>query len=412
MNFKTKKILAVAVDCGFDGVKIDINKHLYSFPSYIIPMDAEKELIANGNSNSDKIIYSELVSNQATQSYVIGSTAQTLINDYPEDGEHRALIDSLKDLDEFFTMKEAVYLIRSAVAYAIVKYSEDNDIGFSIEKMDSYKIYLELPLPHSIKNEAFGYLQGPLSKQTEIVMQINQNRHHIVLDIASENIYSTSQVLSVFNNYIFTEDGNIIPNLENVFDILPAIIVDGGYRTQGLASIRKDSSLLVDRVESYEDYSMIEVNKQVAKIINDKAHENELDNYNPIREYDIDEYIATKSNFVYDIKDDSAKLGKRRFCVDFKAIEQLKKDVIIETAENYSKFLINDYGIRNAKTIIIAGGTGAAFASTIIDYINDYDSNIDVKLVENNYNGRIESPAFSIVIGAHENLLNIISAKE
>lgn len=409
---KSKKIIAIEIDCGFNGVKIDINKKLYSFPSYIIPLDSEKEIILNGSDEFDRIIYSERLSNQGALSYIIGDTAETLINHYPATGKYRELINDLKELPKFFGMTEAIYLIRAAIAYSLVKYSDDNNIGFTLDKLDTYTIYVGITLPHSLKNQAYGYLRGPLSEPISLNLQINDEMFTIDLNIDNENILGSSQVLAVFTNLLFDEDGNISADYENVLNMLPAVICDGGYRTQGIASIRKGTSLMVEKVHSYEEYSMIEVNKKVAAIINDNAQKNTLVNYNPIREYDIDQYIRSKTDFVYDIEDNNTKIGKRRIRVNFEEIEQLKHQVLKEMSEEYCEFLINQYDIGNAKTLFLAGGTGAAYSEMIKQYIDEY-TNGEVKtiLFEETYNGEPISPVFSIVVGAHKDLMHSINAK-
>ena len=117
---KKEKLLGIAVDCGFDGVKIDINKATFKFPTYIFPLKSEDELILNADESNDRIIYSERQTNSAMDSYIIGSTAQALINHYPQDGPYKTLIENIKKLDVFFGMKEAIYMIRAAVAYSLI----------------------------------------------------------------------------------------------------------------------------------------------------------------------------------------------------------------------------------------------------------------------------------------------------
>lgn len=408
---KKEKLLGIAVDCGFDGVKIDINKATFKFPTYIFPLKSEDELILNADESNDRIIYSERQTNSAMDSYIIGSTAQALINHYPQDGPYKTLIENIKKLDVFFGMKEAIYMIRAAVAYSLIKYSEDNDMGFSLDDLENYKIFLELSFPHSLRKQAFGYLKGPLSEKTMIDLQLNDELYTISLNIDSDNISGSSQVLAVFNNMILTEDGEPVDNFESVMNLLPTVINDGGYRTNGLGTIRKDNGLMVEHVNSYEEFAMIEVNKKVAKIINDRALESKVINYNPIKEYDIDQYIGSETDFIYDIEDSTRKLGKRRIRVKFDEISAIKDNVLREMSEKYCEFLINTYDIGNAKSLINAGGTGAAYADMIKEYITDYtDGEVEVIFVDNNYNGKEISPVFSIVVGAHKALMRTIKS--
>lgn len=408
MNFKTKKLLAIAVDCGFDSVKIDINNHLYSFPSYIIQDEGDSESL--GSSDIDDIVYSETLGGRR---YLVGSMAKTKINNYPENGPHFDEINKLKNLDEFFHSENAIRLIRCAIAYAIVKYEQDNEIGFTAKELDKYTIHLELPLPHSIRNAALGYLSGPLSTSTSIDLSLNKKTYSLNLKISKANIYGASQVLSAFYNYILNEDGTFMQASVSMPN-LPAIVIDGGYRTQGIATIKNNGTLIVENAESKKDFSMIEVNNKVVDTINSSLKEkyNLTDDYNPIREYDIDTYIASGTNFAFDVKDDTNDLGKHRECVKFSEIKQVKDDVLNQTAKDYCKFLINDYGIGNANTIIIAGGTGAAYAEQIKKSINSYDPSIDIRIVNDKYCGSEVSPAFAVVIGSHKNLLRILITRE
>lgn len=406
--FKSKKILAIAVDCGFDGVKICINGKLFTFPSYIFPLNSEEELLVAGQDESDRILYSERFSNKGTNLYAVGSTAKTLINGYPIDGEHQELISNLKNLNIFFNTKEAVYLIRSAISYALVKYSDDNDIGFTLDDLSLFTIYTDLALPHSFLHQAMDSIKGPLSNDTMVNLNVNDKMYSINLCIKSEHISGSSQVLAVFFDLIYDENGKDSYDMEALLNMLPVIIIDGGYRTQGLATIRKGPSLIIQKVSSYEEYSMIEVNKETAKIINDKAMENDVVDYMPIKEYDIDQNIREKKDFVYDVKDNSIERGKRRIKVEFNEIQDIKEHVLKETSKKYCDFLIDTYKIDNVNTIIVAGGTGAAYYEKIKKEVSEYANEVNVILLEDTCDNELLSPVYTIVMGSYKSLLRTI----
>lgn len=407
-KLKSKKIIAIAVDCGFNGVKICVNGKLFVFPSYIFPITSKDELLMSNNS-SDSIIYSERLSNRGTDSYVIGDMAKALINKYSAIGEYQEFILNLKTLNVFFGMEEAIFLIRASIAYSLVKYSEDNDIGFSLDNLDAFTIYLNLAFPHDLMHQAFGYLMGPLSVDTSINIDINGNMYSINLSIKQEHISCSSQVLAVFNELICDRNGAYSISMEELLNMLPAVVLDGGYRTQGVATISKDKSLLVEDVHSYEKYAMIEVNKETASIINDKAIDNGAVNYKPIMEYDIESNIRSKIDFIYDIKDSNNDGRKRLVEVKFNEIKEIRDNILEKNANEYCDFLIDTYKIGKSKTIIVAGGTGAAYFDIIKERISAYaGERINTVLLEDTYDGEVISPVFTIVIGAYKNLMNML----
>lgn len=401
---KSKKILAITVDCGFDGVKICINGKLFTFPSYIFPIMSEDEVMLQSSKGYDRIIYSEEYSGL----YVIGNAAKELINRYPVNGEYQELISNSKKLNVFFSMKESVYLIRSAVSYAIIKYSSDNEIGFNLDDMNLFTIYMNLVLPHSIMHRTIKDLRSSLSENTKIKLNVNKKDYLINLNIKSEHIGGSSQVLSIFNDLIYDANGKDAYDIEELLEMLPAVIIDGGYRTQGLATIKKGASLMVQKVSSYEEYSMIEINKETAKIINDKAIENKAIDYQPIEEYDIDQNIRQKIDFTYRIKDDSVEFGSRQIHIKFSEIKAIKEQVLEKTAKKYCDFLINTYKLDSVVTIIIAGGTGAAYYEMIKKHVSEFDDSINIILLEDTCDNELLSPVYTIVMGSYKSLIRKI----
>ena len=403
--FKKNKIIAIAVDCGYENMKICINDKLFTFPSYIFPLMPNEEVFTDYND----IIYNECFVDRGAVSYVVGKAAKLLISKSIRKGENQEFISKIKSLNVFLEMEEGGYLIRAAISYALVKYSEKNDIGFTLDNLNTFTIYLNLAFPHDLMHKAFGYHVGPLSVNTGINIGIDGNMYSINLNIKQEHISCSSQVLAVFNEIICDRNGAYSISMEKLLNMLPAVVLDGGYRTQGIATISKDKSLLVKDVHSYEKYAMIEVDKETASIINDKARDNDAVNYKPIMEYDIESNIHSKIDFIYNIKDSNNDGRKRLVEVKFSEIKEIRDNILEKNANEYCDFLIDTYGIGNSKTIIVAGGTGAAYFDVIKERVSEYSGEtINTVLLEDTYDGEVISPVFTIVIGAYKNLMNML----
>lgn len=403
--FKKNKIIAIAVDCGYENMKICINDKLFTFPSYIFPLMPNEEVSMNYNN----IIYNECFVNRGAVSYVVGKAAKLLISESIRKGKKQEFISKIKSLNVFGGVEEEVYLIRAATSYALVKYSEANDIGFTLDALNTFTIYLNLAFPHDLMHKAFGYFVGPLSVNTGINIGIDGNMYSINLNIKREHISCYSQVLAVFNEIICDRNGAYSINMEELLNMLPAVVLDGGYRTQGIATISKDKSLLVEDVHSYEKYAMIEVDKETARIINDKARDNGAVNYKPIMEYDIESNIHSKVDFIYNIKDSNNDGRKRLVEVKFSEIKEIRDNILEKNANEYCDFLINTYKIGKSKTIIVAGGTGAAYFDIIKERISAYaGERINIVLLEDTYDGEVISPVFTIVIGVYKGVMRML----
>lgn len=414
VDLKKENIIAIGIDCGFGDVKITINETNYKFPSYIIPFSDGSSLNFLGgnsdeNSSLDTIIYRENVNNRSTVSYLIGTQAQTLINNDKE-GKYTDFVEKSKDLHTFFTENDAsIFLIRAALSYAIVRYSFDNSIGFKLENLRDYRIFVELAFPHVVTEKAFNSLSGPLSMNTELNLQINNNSYTMELRIPKEYIKGSSQVLDVFYSYAYSDKklskNELVKNFKKTISSLPAIVCDGGYRSQGVSRIFFSNGFMVSDSKSYEEYSMIEVNEKIAAIINDLALKQEPIDFTPIHEYDISRFINDNLDFTFNVYADNA-VGKKRKRITSAEISKIHDEVLQETAKDYCNFLINDYGIDNARTILVAGGTGTAFFDIISEYMNNYsDGEVEVLLCESTYDDRKIFPVFAIVMGAYKHLL-------
>lgn len=403
--FKKNKIIAIAVDCGYENTKICINDKLFTFPSYIFPLMPNEEVFTDYND----IIYNECFVNRGAASYIVGKAAKLLISESIRKGKNQEFISKIKSLNVFGGVEEGVYLIRAAISYALVKYSEKNDIGFSLDDLSLFAIYTNLVLPCNIMHQYRWYLRSILSENVDINLGINRKMYSINLDIKSEHIVVSSQILDVLKDLIYDINGKYAYDIEELLEMLPAVIIDGGYyRTQGLATIKKGASLVVQKISSYEEYSMIEVDKETARIINDKAMENDVVNYEPINEYDIDRYIRYKIDFVYDVKDNSIERGKRRMKVEFNEIQDIKEQVLEKTAKKYCEFLINTYEIGNAITIFIAGGTGVAYYEMIKKYVSEFDDTVNIILLEDTYDNKLFGTIYAVVMGAYKGLIRKI----
>lgn len=413
---KESKILAVSIDPGFNGTKININKSNDMYLSYILPMTDDLEIA--GSSTDKQITYQEKGTNKNAIKYVIGDVAAEMVSRYPENGPLSSYIKDLKILEKFFTMDESIYMTRAAILYAIINYSQSNDIGFKLENLNDWTIYLEVTLPHSIKEEA-GTKMLKLIEPTDIIMYIGNKEYNITLNIDGNNMRPASQVMSMFASIVYDEEGRInAEKNEEMREKLPAIFVDAGYRTIGIATLLSGSQARIENSTSITDYAMITVNELVAQELNKTIEKDDSLDYIKIQEYDVDSYINQKKDLRYKVKatakDDELvqEVGFKIKTITNSEILQIRENVLNEQSKAFAKYILTDYGVGDSKIIYIAGGTGVPYKEHLNSYVTEITGGaISVELLDTTYNGGEAAPVYTIVNGAHKELLNGIRTR-
>ncbi|MCR5836506.1 MAG: hypothetical protein K6G88_08360 [Lachnospiraceae bacterium] len=402
-KLKQKKAILLAIDVGFDNVKIEINGNNYIFPSYITVLD--RNFIKQGSSDG-YIEYTERIKNSAIDKYLIGEFAQRKI--MQESGEAYTDLKKLKNLDTFFTEETSIFLYRAAIVYALTLYSKDNKIGFDIKDLDKWDVTVALALPYISTEEetVISALKGGLSRRTEIDMVIDQSPVSVTLELPINKIGTTAQVIASFINQIVDENGTY-DSESDIINKLPAVIVDGGYRTIGIATVLKDKSLTIHNPISNTEFAMIEVHKKTAEKINNMAksqYDVDMERFKPIHFNQIAEKIEKNIPFSFDTEKQQGDLYGKQCRISGAEIKKCFQETLDEYATKFVQSLICDYKLGDAATVIIAGGTGFNYANTIREAISSYNEDIKVIIQEGS--------VFAIVKGTYKLLLARFASQE
>ena len=183
-----------------------------------------------------------------------------------------------------------------------------------------------------------------------------------------------------------------------VLEKLPVLVIDGGYKTVGLFKLT--TIKMVDEAESNSDLAMGTVHKRVADRL---QHEYGRTN---IHQFSIPAIIDdphTNGEINYEKDGNTATVN----------IANLLGEECDKVCDELIAYINQKYeGLLDIKQILITGGTGAAYYSRIMEYIQEHKSHLVNNVILTNYKflGAQIDPVFAIAVGMYKTLLNQIHA--
>lgn len=343
---KKKGRVIVAIDTGFDGGKVCVNKHVLNIPFMIQDITETKDKFQLRRNDQEFI---RCVKDGRT--YLLGAVAKTFIMDEGRRAERQSELESFYTLERY-NMSLFETALDAFIAYALYRYediSKNSSNPFKLSEIGEWVIDVAVALPHGYLDVYGPIVRDYLKKPQELELLIGDiSTGVITYEIGSK--YINSQIICALINQSSDEFGNDIDG--SPYDYLPALIVDGGYKTVGLFGFARDQSITNDKSDT--DFAMMNINDQLAASISAQTGK-QYTGY-------LVELLAKNGEPINYIDPETNKVVS----IDVRAE---KEKVIAQMAEKFIKMLNSDYGdLLDTRYILMAGGTGEAYYPFIKEY--------------------------------------------
>lgn len=389
-----KKNIIVSIDTGFDGAKIVVNNFVYHIPLVIQDITNEAETYQLRRIDND---YVRCIKDGHT--YLIGAVARTYLLTDSRNQEKKSIMESFYTMERY-NMPIFKVALSAFICYGLARYAEDSKASAEIEtfdpsNIDKWNIKIGVALPHKYVEDLLPSIDDYLHTKQELEIMIGNDIYYsFSYDV--EQTYFNSQTVALLINEVIDEDGNDVKG-ESVYDNLPALVLDGGYKTFGEFSFAQDQSITGD--DSNLDYAMMNINHIVAE---------EIAKHTPgHNDYMIDEYCRTGEIIRYENEQHKVE------SIDVSAV---KERVLKEVSQKMIKHLLDKYnGLLRTKMILVGGGTGQAYYPYLKEFCDaerDYLSDKLILAGQKPFHGKIYGPVFAVAIGLYKEILMQITLEE
>lgn len=355
---KIKGRILVAIDTGFDGCKMRVNGLKMNIP-FVIQDITETEQNYNLRRIDDSFVRCTI----GEHTYIIGEVARTyLLSSAQRAG--RADI-----MEEWYTMarfKTSLFetALSAFIAYGLHQYSEytikQNKDIFLLEESDKWDIMVGVALPHTYVDTYMSdihlYIAGTKEEPKVHELEISVgSKEPIHCNFRVSRTFFNSQLICVLLNELLNDDGEDIEEGKVIYDYLPALVIDAGYKTLGNCEFGIAENIIMG--DSNTEYAMMNINNIVAEQVRNEADDNSI-----CQGYMVDELVKRKDkvNYLKENKACSIDVGK------------IKKTVFKETTGKLIDYLLKKYNnLLEEKMIIVAGGTGSQYYPAILEFCKE-----------------------------------------
>ena len=357
-NKQTSRQFHISIDPGFDSFKVIINGMYFKIPRDVLRVDLDSNKILTDSVTDNYICYTNKLS-----AYYVGSYARMLSHSINKSTTNSIIYDEKYTSVDYFMSKEFTIGLEAVVGYAIYRYlKEVDEVDFQTETdnfskaMDldvrNYEIILSLAFPHKYQEEYGEKIRKEFAKQHTFSLEVGTNKTmlDIKFTIDPANTFDISQTIASIMGQMVDNSGNT----KNISELLPTIVLDGGYLTFGIVAVNEMLMVNSDFDESNLEFTMNSINKKVGEEIAAKTGRTD------IKDYGVDEKILKDSTIKY-IDSETGKAAT----FDIKAC---KEEIIKDTFNNLKLYINQKFNhLLDIKTVHIAGGTGVTFADMLKD---------------------------------------------
>ena len=366
--------LYVAIDPGFDTMKVVANGVVFDFPFNAIETDERK---MNDYGIRDSFL---AYKDEVGTTWRVGEYARELIFE-----NKNTAAESIQDFytESRFISEEFKVGLRTALALSLEK------VGLS--HADPCEIYLMVALPHACRSRYADTIIGSAAGKHRFSLRTGtEAEKNFSFTIEESNIFTVSQTIAAILGETSDDDGSI--NLEK-FHLLsegPTLVLDGGYYTFGIVPVSRGGSVDDTKTESDTHHAMKNVNLAVSKALQDKRPD--------IKHFVLEYMIAQNNGIVRYMEDGTAKT------LD---LNLLKQEKVAAVCTDFIAYLNSKYNsLLDYQYLVITGGTGACFFEQISrHYINANILPADhIILTSSELAGESHAPKYAITIGAYKGL--------
>lgn len=382
---KTKRI-NFAMDGGFSGNKMCLNGDFIQVPFSVVDI-TNKPQEQWGEAYEDGYIRGTVDG----RTYLVGQAAKVSLAYDGGSSEEGREMDAFSTMARY-TMDIFKPALEIFIAYGLYWYCTEGtgkEKGYRLEELDSYEIVVGNALPHAdVKKLApvvREYLTGKKKGKHSVLLKVG-DKDEVAVEYTVSSTMFNSQTSCCLVNEVFDENGQKMAG-DTLYNHLPALVIDGGYKTMGKFYMRRDHTVTggVSNIE----YAMLNVNSLVAQKISEKSP--------GFKDYMVDERIENEAVVRY-LEDNVCKE------ID---VRQVKDEVMKDVVERYIAELLKSHdNLLDVETILIAGGTGAAYYPYIKDYCEKERNFIHVVLAFQDEKtavcGTYGNPVYAIAAGMYK----------
>jgi hypothetical protein len=416
-------ILVIAVDPGFDATKVVINGVCIKIPYNVVNItnDTQKILFTR----TDDFILSHYIRGG---SYLVGEEARKLMMQKEERQEQLKKQGMMDSFNKFETQDFNINFF-TALGIALIRYSRftvrtnakpalhllpyvagptDSDENKRIaagnkEELSKFKIILGVALPHEVAVNAddptWPAIHAELAKPHEFSVEVKEGEYPLSISVPEKQAKCLSQVICALLGEAADDTGNEIKDSE-MLKYLPALVIDGGYKTVGLFKLTTIKAVAQD--ESNTDYAMGNIHKAVAQELRDKYGRSDIQDFS-IPSILEDPYTAGK--LVYQKDQNTAVVDVSALC---RATEETMFNAFINYIDDKFEKLLD------IKQILITGGTGAVYYPYFKKYAEEHAGHLvgHVILTDYDFFGKKLNPVYAIAAGLYKTLRHSINLSQ
>lgn len=385
----SNKKIVLAIDAGFDGGKICVNGILLNIPFMIQDISSNEEdfELRRIDDNFIRCI-------KDGKTYLLGTVARTFLLNESRRENRRSEMEVFYTLDRF-NMPQFEVALDAFIAYGLYQYSkisnESKELeSFNLSEIGDWDIYVGVALPHQYIDKYMSVVKTYLNKEQDLKLIVGTEETGDIKYKIKETFYNSQVICALINEAV---DDNGEDSEDSPYDNLPALILDGGYKTFGYFEFARDESISNDA--SNMDYAMKNINDRVAAMLNEKTGTTYTD-------YMVDE-LALKHETIHYLENGSVK------SID---VASEKEAILEETSQKLIEHLNKRYrDLLDVKMILVAGGTGYAYYKYIKEYCEKERPYIKVVLAcQNGFMGKECNPVYAVVCGLYKDMLMQLDA--
>ena len=362
----------IGIDYGFSSVKGFAPNKYFSFPNCAVRLKNDTYNILGEPAPTDIAI------RDSDGLWIIGQQALSLMDSENANNYEMEMYGRNRYFSPVFGA-----LMKTGLAFGIV--------GNSASSWDASaeKIYVQTGLPPKYRKGDSGYMKEALTGDYDFEIKVGAGDfQRIRFSLAPDRIFIMDQPKGALMSSVTGVNGNISSSQSSILRD-NTLIMDPGFKTLDIYNI--SGGLLQGTPQTYDNLGMLEVYQRAADSILKKYH----------KDMSVPEMQVAMMKGYFNAFD-HRKLQSYR--VGFDSIVETACEAVC--SEAVSKILTNYNFLRDHQNLVITGGTGDAWFSSIKTKLNGMSS---LSIVSANRNDPEVSNVFSNVRGYYFYLVNYLS---
>lgn len=404
--------LVIAIDPGYDSAKVCVNGVLTKIPNNVLDITGHSsEFLTLGDKRESGFVCSRYIPDKE---YLVGEFARKSIMERKVRSDEMVKYQMMDSYQRFQT-KDFEVNFMTVMGIAIINYvkkAKKSNFGsvldfkkipetgkIKVTGLNMLRVIVGVALPNDSVEESWIYIRNFLVGKHNYTIEMGDGIYELEYEIEPTHTMPASQVICAFLG-LASDDNGVINQNSPILRKLPALIIDGGYKTVGIFMLTKANK--VAEAESNMDFAMGNVHKRVAyRLQKDYGREN-IEAFTIPSIIENDEGIV---NYIIPAKDGSKS---KMASVNINELIAEEEYALCKGMIDYLNEKFED--LVDVKQIIITGGTGAAYYNHINAYMDEERNLLSDSLVLTNYDflGKELEPVYAIAVGMYKTLQNQI----